>query len=107
MNESSPISNPATTPAKLQMINPVYFTEKKIGEFIFTSEEADFCAVSKTRHLKLSTLSISKPLPRETISAMSAQATAPALAWASATRHAMFPTGTSAVHSQVYKVHKG
>src|SRR5437867_9559065 len=109
MKASSPINNPATTPAIVQMTVPVYFVGKKYGSIVSVKggEGEVLRDVPGARPAKLSMLSMSRLLPRETIRAMSAQATAPALAWASATRHAMFPTGTSTVQSQLYKVQTG
>ena len=40
-------------------------------------------------------------LPRETIRASRPQAIAPENAWPTDTRHAMFPIGSSVVHSQL------
>src|SRR5437016_3465108 len=109
MKASSPINNPATTPAIAQMTVPVDFAGKKYGGFgSARGEEGEVVrAVPPARPFRLSMLSMSRPLPRETIRVMSAQATAPALAWASATRHAMLPTGTSTVQSQLYNVQTG
>src|SRR5262245_19619827 len=85
MNEPSPINSPATTPATRQI------------------HRADFFGSS----FKASKPSSSIELPRDTSRLISAQATAPAFASASATRHAMFPTGTSTVHNHAYRVQTG
>src|SRR5437773_1702256 len=110
MKASSPISNPATTPAIVHMTVALNLAGKKyrdLGSVKGAEAELLLRAVPTAKPAKLSMLSISRLLPRETIRAMSAQATAPALAWASATRHAMLPTGTSTVQSQLYKVQTG
>src|ERR1041385_1333412 len=110
MKASSPISNPATTPAIVQIMVPVYSTGKKNRGLVSlkgTEAELLLHADPTARPAKASMLSISRLLPRETIRAMSAQAIALALAWANATRHAMLPTGTSTVQSQLYKVQTG
>src|SRR5215472_824427 len=79
MNPSRPISKPAENPETMQT------TVSHLPANVFSD----------------SRLPIKKLLPLETSREIKAQASALAVASASATRHAMFPTGTKAVQSQL------